>query len=154
MKMLRVAAGDGAVRAGGLADVMGETGRTPALGLVSRAPFSCTLKLHTNTCCHGEALDCKHLSGPQGLKPAHASPLALRTHTCCKHRASVLQPAGHTYVHRCAHTLVLHSSLKYSYHTYTSCFFFHLQMTRGCTWSAPVISQVIIITSRKTHRQH
>lgn len=41
---------------------------TPALGLVTRAPLSFTLKLYPHTCCHGDALDCKRLSGPQGFK--------------------------------------------------------------------------------------
>lgn len=68
MKTLLVSVGDGATQSSGPADMMGETGRTPALGLVTWAPLGFTLKLYPNTCCHGDALDCKHLSGPQGLK--------------------------------------------------------------------------------------
>lgn len=62
------AVGVGPAQATGPADVMGATGRTPALGLVTRAPLSFALKLYPNTCCHGDALDCKHLSRPQGQK--------------------------------------------------------------------------------------
>lgn len=81
MKTLWVSAGDGATQATGPADEMGETGRTPALGLVTRAPLSFTVKLCPDTCCHGDALHCKRLSGPRGLKTAHASPRAQSTKT-------------------------------------------------------------------------
>lgn len=101
MKTLWVSAGDGATQATGPADVMGETGRTPALGLVTRAPLSFTVKLCPNTCCHGDALHCKRLSGPQGLKTAHASPGAQSTDThmlqARNQHALMLHPAGHTH---------------------------------------------------------
>lgn len=56
MKTMWVSEGDGAMKSTGPADMMRETSRTPALGLVTQAPLSFTLKLYPNTCCHGDAL--------------------------------------------------------------------------------------------------
>lgn len=86
-------------QATGPVDVMGETGRTPALGLVTRAPLSFMLKLYPNTCCHCDALDCKHLSGPWGQKNAHAH---WWLQAFCNQRASVLHPAGQHVISGCS----------------------------------------------------
>ncbi len=72
MKTLRGSAGDGATQAAGPADVMGETGRARAPGLVTRAPLSFTLKLQPDTCCH--VMNGPASVRPPGLKPAHRPP--------------------------------------------------------------------------------
>lgn len=105
IKTLWVSLGDGAAPSAGPADMMGETARTPALGLVTRAPLSFLLKLYPNTCCHGDALDCKRLSGPRGLKTAHACITAgiMYTHIHrdrCYQQSSLLHPAGHSHTNR------------------------------------------------------